>query len=141
MNQELKEKQDKIEIPEKKGGYLRIIKAIVFSLEGLKQAWTDEAAFRQEIMILVILFPICWLMPLLLLTKILLMGSVILVLIVELLNSAVETAVDLVTDTHHPFAKKAKDVASAAVFLSILMMFAIWGLAFFSVFISPISGI
>lgn len=98
------------------------------ALQGLRAAWNHEDAFRQEVVIALIAIPAALLLPVAPLGKILMIASIILVLIVELLNSALEAAVDYISLDHHPLAKRAKDIASAAVFLSIMNVLIIWGL-------------
>ena len=103
-------------------------RAAGIALQGLAAAWQHEDAFRQEVIIAVIAIPAALLLPVALLGKILMISSLLLVLIVELLNSALEAAVDYISLDHHPLAKRVKDVASAAVFLSIMNALVVWGL-------------
>jgi diacylglycerol kinase (ATP) len=111
-----------------KSGLRRIINACGYSLSGLGDALRHEAAFRQELLLAVVLIPLALFMKRPGSDKALLIGSVLLVLIVELLNSAVENVTDRVSLEIHPLAKKAKDLGSAAVLLSLLTMAMIWGL-------------
>ena len=107
-------------------GLMRIVRATRYSAQGLAHAWRHEAAFRQEIVMLMALTPIgIWLggSPL---ERTLLIGSLVLVLIVELLNSAVEAAIDRVGHEVHELSGRAKDLGSAAVMLSLLLVAAIW---------------
>ncbi|HEU0188565.1 MAG TPA: diacylglycerol kinase [Gallionella sp.] len=106
-------------------------RAAHIALQGLHAAWNHEDAFRQEVIIAVIAIPTALLLPVTPLGKVLMIASIFLVLIVELLNSALEAAVDYTSLEHHPFAKRAKDIASAAVFLSIVNTLAVWGLVLF----------
>jgi len=99
--------------------------------EGLRAAWQHEDAFRQEAVIALIAIPVALLLPASLPGKALMISSILLVLIVELLNSALETAVDHTSMELHPLAKRAKDIASAAVFLSIVNALMVWGLVLF----------
>ena len=101
------------------------------ALQGLRAAWQHEDAFRQEVIIALIAIPAALLLPVAPLGKVLMVASIFLVLIVELLNSALEAAVDYTSLEHHPFAKRAKDIASAAVFLSLVNTLAVWGLVLF----------
>lgn len=103
-------------------------RATGIALQGLRAAWQHEDAFRQEILIAAIAIPVALLLPASPLGKVMMVASILLVLIVELLNSALETAVDHTSLEQHPLAKRAKDIASAAVFLSIVNALAIWGL-------------
>ena len=101
------------------------------ALQGLRAAWQHEDAFRQELLIAAIAIPAALLLPSGTLGKAMMISSILLVLIVELLNSALETAVDHTSLEQHPLAKRAKDIASAAVFLSIVNALAVWGLVLF----------
>ncbi len=106
-------------------------RATRIALQGLCAAWQHEDAFRQEVLIAVIAIPVALLLPASPLGKVMMVASILLVLIVELLNSALEAAVDYTSLEPHPLAKRAKDIASAAVFLSIVNALAIWGLVLF----------
>ena len=97
-----------------------------YSLQGLKAAWRNEAAFRQEGVLFIILAVIALLMPVGVVEKVLLIGSVGLVLIVELLNSAIEAVVDRVGSEWHELSGRAKDIGSAAVFVALLLMAFTW---------------
>jgi len=113
-----------------KGGLRRVILAWGYSLSGLGAAFRNEAAFRQELLLAAVLIPLALLSNKTGSDKALLIGSVMLVLIVELLNSALESLTDRVSLEIHPLAKKTKDLGSAAVLLSLLMMATVWGLVF-----------
>ena len=107
-------------------GFLRIIKAAGYSWQGLRAAWQHEAAFRQEaIAALVAVAIACWL-DVDIITRVLLIGSVVLVVIVEILNSAIEAVVDHIGQERHPLAGRAKDMGSAAVLLAILLALFVW---------------
>jgi diacylglycerol kinase (ATP) len=106
-------------------------RAAGIALQGLRSAWQQEDAFRQEVLIAAIAIPVALLLPVSSLGKAMMIASILLVLIVELLNSAIETAVDHTSLERHPLAKRAKDIASAAVFLSIVNALAVWGLVVF----------
>lgn len=111
-----------------KTGLQRLINATRYSLSGLNEAIRNEAAFRQELMLAAVLVPAgLWLGPTAT-DKALLVASLVLVLVVELLNSAVEATVDRVSIENHPLAKRAKDLGSAAVMLALLNVVAVWGL-------------
>ncbi|MBG6244621.1 diacylglycerol kinase [Candidatus Symbiopectobacterium sp. 'North America'] len=106
-------------------GVTRIIKATGYSLKGLKQAWQHEAAFRQELMLLVVAVLVaCWL-PVSLLERLLLIGVVVVVLM-ELVNSAIEAVVDRVGTEHHELSGRAKDIGSAAVFMALVFAAVVW---------------
>lgn len=112
-------------------GLTRVWRATVTALQGLRAAWQHEAAFRQEIFIAAAAIPVALLLPASPLGKALMITSILLVLIVELVNSALETAVDHTSLKQHPLAKRAKDIASAAVLLSIMNVLVVWGLVLF----------
>ena len=112
-------------------GLVHAWRATGVALQGLRAAWQHEDAFRQEVLIAAIVIPVALLLPASLPGKALMVASILLVLIVELLNSALETAVDHTSLERHPLAKRAKDIASAAVFLSIVNALVVWGLVLF----------
>ncbi len=114
-----------------KTGLIRIWNALHYSLAGLKVAYRLEDAFRQEVRLALILIPLALFLPANGLGKALMIGSVMLVLMVELLNSAVEATVDRISLENHLLAKRAKDIGSAAVFISLLNVVVIWGLVLF----------
>ena len=107
-------------------GLRRVWKASVYSIQGLKAAWKHESAFRQELMIGLLLLPISFWIANTWVEVAVLMGVCFLVLIVELLNSAVEAVVDRVGHEHHDLAGQAKDMGSAAVMLSLIMAVGTW---------------
>lgn len=104
----------------------RLANATVFSVTGLRAAWANEAAFRQECMASVVLAPVALWLGTTPVERVLLIGSCVLVVIVELLNSAIEAAVDRVGTDRHELAARAKDFGSAAVFLSLMLLVALW---------------
>lgn len=107
----------------------RLVKATSYSCEGLLAAFKSEPAFALEVILAFILVPTALFLDQRLLTKALLISSVLLVLIVELINSAIEAVVDRISLDKHPLSKKAKDIGSAAVFLSIINAIALWTVA------------
>ena len=107
-------------------GITRVWKATIYSAQGLKAAWRHEPAFRQELVISLILLPISFWIAKSWVEVAVLMGVCFLVLIVELLNSAVEAVVDRVGHEHHDLAGQAKDMGSAAVMLSLIMAVGTW---------------
>ena len=108
-------------------GTKRVINAFFYSMEGFGSAYKHEQAFRQEMMLAFVLVPVALILPVGYVGKALMIGSVLLVLITELLNSAVEWCVDLAAQQQrHPFAKRAKDMGSAAVFLSLVNCLIMW---------------
>ena len=109
-------------------GLRRVWNAIGYSLHGFMSAYRHEEAFRQEVLLAVVLIPIALVLDVSGVGKGLMVASVLLVLIVELLNSAIEAAVDRISLDRHRLAKRAKDIGSAAVFLSLLNVAVVWGL-------------
>ena len=109
-------------------GITRIIKAAGYSSAGLKAAFTHEAAFRQELLLCLFLFPLGLWLGQTGVERALLTGSLFLVLIVELLNSAIEAIVDRFGHEHHELSGRAKDIGSAAVFIALANVVLIWGL-------------
>ncbi len=109
-----------------KTGLRRILNAFGYSLAGLSAAYRHEDAFRQETLLAAILVPAALFTPATGLGKALMIGSVLLVLIVELLNSAVEAVVDRVSLEHHELAKRAKDIGSAAVMIALVNVVVVW---------------
>ena len=107
-------------------GVRRILSATYNSIAGLKAAWTNEAAFRQECALTIVLVPAAFWVGRTPIELILLIGSCLLVLIVELLNSAVEATVDRVGTEQHQLSGRAKDLASAAVLIALLLMVGVW---------------
>ena len=123
----LMEKKGGEESPFKgKTGLRRVMNAWGYSLQGLASAFKHEEAFRQEAILAAILIPIALWLDVEVIGKALMIASVIFVLIVELLNSAIEAAVDRVSLDHHLLAKRAKDIGSAAVFLSLVNVALVW---------------
>jgi diacylglycerol kinase (ATP) len=110
-------------------GLARILHATGYSLAGLRAAYTGESAFRQEVWLLVIATPAAFWLGQGWVQTALLLGSLMLVLIVELLNSGIEAAIDRVSFELHDLSKRAKDLASAAVLLSLLLSAGIWATA------------
>lgn len=107
------------------GGMGRVVGATRNSLAGLRQA-LDESAFRQELILAAILVPLAFWVGESGVERALLVGSVLLVLVVELLNSAVEATVDRISLEKHPLAKRAKDIGSAAVMVALALAAATW---------------
>lgn len=108
------------------GRVKRLVKATGYSLMGLKAAWGSEPAFRLEVILFVILAPIGVWLGQTGLERAVLVGSLFLVLIAELVNSGLEAAIDRVGEETHPLSKKAKDVGSAAVFVSLANVIGTW---------------
>lgn len=120
----------------KKGGalsLLRVVKAFGYSMAGLRHASTHEAAFQQELIVLAVLSAICMLMPFSGLLKVLILLSHLLVLIVELLNTAIESLADRLCTQQDLLIKQAKDMGSAAVLLSCVGSALLWCFAIASI--------
>lgn len=110
-------------------GLQRVVNAARYSWQGLRQAWRHESAFQQEVVIAAVLLPAAVFLGASWVERILLIGTVVAVLVVELLNSAIEAAVDRTSLEMHPLAGRAKDMGSAAVLLSLLLCAVTWGSA------------
>jgi len=117
-----------------RAGLVRIWRALLYSFAGLASAFRTEPAFRLEVAGAVVLAPIAVALPATPVQTALLLGAVLLVLVVELLNSAVEATVDRISLDDHELAKKAKDLASAAVFVSLVGCAVVWGLVLYDIF-------
>lgn len=111
-----------------KTGLRRLWNAFGYSLAGFRAAYQHEDAFRQEVLLAAVLLPLALWLPVSGISKALMMGSVLLVIIIELLNSAIEATVDRISLDSHVLAKRAKDIGSAAVLVSLLNVLLIWGL-------------
>lgn len=111
-----------------KTGIRRLINAFGYSLQGFGAAFKHEDAFRQEVLMALILIPLAFYLGESAVEQALMIASVLLVLIVELLNSAIEAAVDHTSTERHPLAKQAKDIGSAAVFIALIIVAVVWGL-------------
>ena len=121
---------NKIEVSPFKGktGIPRLINAFGYSIEGFKAAFKHEDAFRQEVFLAIVLIPLAVYLGKSPVEQALMIASVLLVLIVELLNSAIEAAVDHTSTEHHALAKQAKDIGSAAVFFALVIVVVVWAL-------------
>jgi diacylglycerol kinase (ATP) len=109
-------------------GLRRLVKATEYSLRGLRSAWEHEPAFRQECVIGLFLLPCAFLLGETLVQTALLIGVCLIVLITELLNSAVEATIDRMGEELHDLAGRAKDMSSAAVAVSLLLVWVTWGM-------------
>lgn len=107
-------------------GIRRILRAFVFSAQGFGHAWKHEAAFRQELMLIAVLVPLAVWLGQTIVEQALLIGVCFIVLIVEFLNSAIEATVDRFGPDHHELAGRAKDMGSAAVFVSLALVALVW---------------
>jgi diacylglycerol kinase (ATP) len=125
------EKTEQVNPHKGKTGLRRIWNALFYSVDGLRAAYRHEDAFRQEVLLAAFLVPVALFLPASGVGKALMIASVLLVLMVELLNSAVEATVDRISLENHQLAKRAKDIGSAAVFVSLVNVVAVWALVLF----------
>jgi diacylglycerol kinase (ATP) len=114
-----------------KTGVRRVLNAASYSWAGLAAAFQHEDAFRQELFLALLLIPLAMVLGDTGIERALMMGAVLLVLIVELLNSALEAAVDRISLEHHALIKRAKDMGSAAVMIALLNVVVVWALVLF----------
>ena len=110
-----------------KTGLKRVWNALLYSLAGFKAAWKYEDAFRQEALLAAALIPLAFILDVAASGRALMIASILLVLIVELLNSAIEAAVDRISLENHQLAKRAKDIGSAAVLIALINVLVVWG--------------
>jgi len=111
-----------------KTGLVRVWNALFYSMAGFAAAFKYEDAFRQEVILAAIMIPLSFFLPVSSVGRALMIAAVLLVLIIELLNSALEASVDRVSIERHPLAKRAKDIGSAAVFVALLNVAVVWSL-------------
>ena len=111
-----------------KTGIKRVLNAAGYSWAGLSAAFKHEDAFRQELFLALVLVPLAWFLGHTGIERALMVGAVLGVLIVELLNSAVEAAVDRISLEHHQLIKRAKDMGSAAVMIALINVVVVWAL-------------
>ena len=109
-----------------KQGLTRLINALGYSRDGLAAAWKNEAAFREEVLLAAIAIPLAIVLGKTGIERALLIGAILLILIVEILNSGLEAVVDKASPEKHELAKRAKDMGSAAVLLSLVNAAVIW---------------
>jgi len=109
----------------------RLMRATIISLIGLRDAFRLEAAFRLEVLVLIAVIPAAWILKSAGVERALLIGSWMLVLVIEMLNSAIETVVDRIGSERNDLSKRAKDLSSAAVFCSIMLAASVWLLVLF----------
>ena len=115
-----------------KTGLRRLLNAFGYSMAGIKAAYKNEDAFRQEVLMAIVMIPLAIYLGETGLEKAIMIASVLLVIIVELLNSSIEATVDRISLENHNLAKRAKDIGSAAVLLSLVNMAVVWGLLIFA---------
>jgi len=111
-----------------KTGLKRLWNAFFYTLDGLRAAYRHEDAFRQEVWLAALLIPLAFFLPASGPGRALMVGSVLLVLIVELINSAIEAAIDRISLENHKLSKRAKDIGSAAVMVALINVVATWAL-------------
>jgi diacylglycerol kinase (ATP) len=117
-----------------KSGLKRVFDAFGYSMEGLKAAWRHEFAFRQEIIVAAIATVVALALPVSAFQKLMMIVVLLLVLLVELLNSAIEAVVDRISLDFHPLSKRAKDLGSAAVAMSLVIAGLTWAVILFTRF-------
>jgi diacylglycerol kinase (ATP) len=115
-------------------GLKRILKAFIYSYEGFKESFKTEAAFRQELLLCGVLLAIVFFLPNSAVEKLLLISSLFLVLLMELVNTAIEAVVDRISDKKHYLSKKAKDVGSLLVLVAFANLFVVWGAILYKAF-------
>jgi diacylglycerol kinase (ATP) len=109
-------------------GWRRLWAAAGYSIQGLKAAWINEAAFRQELLLVLFLSPLAFWLGTTATQRALLIFSLLIVLITELLNSAIEVAVDRIGSERHELSGRAKDMGSAAVMVALIAAACVWGM-------------
>ena len=128
---QIKDSSDKITFMrypnrKKNKGLRRLFLAFINSFSGFGFALKEESSFRQELFLSLILIPVALFSPSNLLEKLLMVSSVIILLIVELINSCIEATIDRISLSHHNLSKRAKDLGSAAVFLSLILVIVVY---------------
>lgn len=118
----------------KKTGLAHFYYSFTYSMFGFYTAFKNEAAFRQELFFVVLGIVIAFMLPVTTVEKVLLVGALFIIIITELLNSAIEAVVDRISDEIHPLSKAAKDLGSAAVFTAILLCILTWGIVLWHYF-------
>jgi diacylglycerol kinase (ATP) len=118
--------------PVKRRNFTNFLSSVRFALDGFFAALRHEPSFREDLAFVILLTPLAIVLPINAVSTAVMMASLFLIIIVELLNSAVEWTIDYISTEHHPMAKRAKDMASAAVFLSYVNCAVVWGIIIFS---------
>jgi diacylglycerol kinase (ATP) len=118
--------------PSKRRSFRNFFSSVEFALEGFSAAFRHEPSFREDLIFAIILTPVAIILPVNAVSTAMMLAALFLIIIVELLNSAIEWTIDYISTEQHPMAKRAKDMASAAVFLSYLNCVVVWGLILFS---------
>lgn len=117
-----------------KSGLRRIFSAFFYSIDGFKSAWKNEHAFRQELLLVIAGSVVAMALPVSAFEKLMMIAVLVLILVVELINSAIEAVVDRVSLERHVLSKNAKDFGSAAVLLTLLIAVATWSVVLFNRF-------
>jgi len=117
---------------QKATGLTRIVNAFGYSIKGLKATFREEAAFRQELVLTLVLVPVALLLDVSRIDRVLMIASLLLVLIVELMNSAIESAINRIGTEHHVLSGRAKDQGSAAVLIALALSALVWISAIYS---------
>ncbi|MDR0762138.1 MAG: diacylglycerol kinase [Campylobacteraceae bacterium] len=115
-------------------GIKRILKAFIYSTEGFLESVKSEAAFRQELVLCAVLLVVALLLPISTIEKLFLISSLFLVLLMELVNTAIEAVVDRISSEIHPLSKKAKDIGSLLVLLSFIYLGLVWAVIIAALF-------
>jgi diacylglycerol kinase (ATP) len=134
MNEQEKMPEQSVSEFKSKSGFRRIFSAFFYSIDGFKSAWKQEHAFRQELVLVVVGAIVALALPVSAFEKLMMIAVLLLVLVVELLNSAIEAVVDRVSLERHSLSKNAKDFGSAAVFLTVFIAFSTWAVVLFNRF-------
>lgn len=116
-------------------GIKRIMNAFKYSFEGLKAVYKSEEAFRQDLLVCLILFPIIVFLTVSFIEKILLLSTLFAIVFAELINTAIEFIIDRISEEIHPLSKIAKDIGSSIVFISFLYMFMVWSIILYANFV------
>jgi diacylglycerol kinase (ATP) len=111
----------------KRTGPTRAFFALQNSTDGFRAAWREESSFRQELIVFVALVPCAFMLPVPAIERVILLITALLVLLVELINSSIEAAIDRISLEHHELSKRAKDCSSAAVSVALLICVVAWG--------------
>ena len=118
-----------------KTGIARILKAFGYSYDGFIAAFKSEEAFRQDILVCIILTPIAILLPITMVERLFLFSSLFLIILAELTNTAIEMTINRISDEIHPLSKVAKDIGSCIVLVSFLYLITVWGVILYENFI------
>ncbi len=122
-----------------KTGIIRILNAFKYSYDGFIATFKSEEAFRQDILVFIILIPVAIFLPITVVEKLILLSSLFLIIIAELTNTAIEMTIDRISDEIHPLSKIAKDIGSCIVLVSFLYLITVWGTILYTNFNTIIS--